>query len=320
MGGLNSFSGLMRGFFRLILLVLMASPNLFGECVKASGNSIHDGYCYNLEASASYLSSFGSIDANEYGRVSSTLGLRVSFFSVHFSGYQTRVVTKESDIQYRRSTRYLYTQIGEPGKHRWRLLVGRYSPLFGVNLPIAMNVVRHAYKNENRFWPSFGPSLTVLTSDLVSTRLEVSVSEGEYESVVVGRLIYDWSALDGMRLVVSMLKSNLVKGQLGISLVNSVKNKGRSVVEWIRRYENHSVAPYGFRQLIRLSYLGNYQKDSRWLFEYEDDVNDYYKTILGKEFRLYEMATFESNIGYYRSRFKEFPNHWFVAVGLKAQL
>lgn len=319
MKGLTSFLGFISIRLGLVLVTLLVSPEAFGECVKASKDSVYDGYCYDLDASASYFSSFGSISATKYGRVSSTLGLRVSLFSFHFSGYHTIVTADDTSI-HRRSTRYLYAQIGEPGKHRWRLLAGRYSPLFGVNLPVAMKVIGHAYKNKNRFWPRAGPSLTLMTSDLVSTRLEVSVSQREEESVVVGRLIYDWSALDGMRLAISTLKSNLVRGQLGVSLVNSVKNKGRSVIEWIRRYENNSVPPYGFRQLIRLSYFGNYQKDLRWVFEYEDDLNEYYKTILGNEFRIYEMSSIESNIGYYRSRFGNLSNHWFVALGLKAQI
>ena len=314
-------------WFIIFLLNFVYVLEAFGGCLpviqKISEPLIReDWFCLIIEPDASLL-------VNDKGEVSKYQKVTVGFdaklfsnFSLHGSGYQSLFEdVSDGESYYAKSTEYLFLQIGTPGRHRFRLLAGRYNPRLGLNMSVVMPVVTEVYSDREFLDMDFDGSMTLIVSDLVSTRLDLSVSEHLEKRIVTGTLVHDWSALDGMRLVLTYQGRPLGASITSVGFLNIAPHKGRTAFEWVRLSgKQYSLMPYGFKQLIRINYLGRVQKGGRWLFEYEDDVNSYYRTVLGHEVSLFSRAFFRVNVGYYKSRFSGMPNHWLSVLGIKVDL
>lgn len=259
------------------------------------------------------------------------LGLHAtSRLSLHARGRAVQLT--DHDAQKSRealTTRSSYIAFGNPALDRWQILAGQFYLPFGLDYSPTMPIYRELYRRRF-FWRTAKPSVSFSYGDLAGTKLELSWADdagwglfdktAEMPAAFAGRFSSDLSALGGTRLILSYFKDAEGLRKMGFATLN-VSSKGSvTSFEWLRYKDKYHAGRYPFHQMIRFGHNSAFIKKTRWVFEYEDDLELYFLTQLGHDMQVGGSALFRMNLGYYRSRFEDEENHWIFALGMRAEL
>lgn len=322
--------------FVLILLALLVTKGAFGFVLLGSCKLPYDpretthSYGVCLRGRVVLDSIYREVDPRQYRYVKGTSYMGVflgDWVSLHGKFYQSALTVAGGDSLVEKRTEHLIVAVGNPALHRFRLLAGSFYAPFGLNLETHMGASEGFYESEHFFRT---PRRTVSLSyeDLAGTRLEVSVAVGERglkpgetkEDEGLGvRLTHDLSAVGGVRMILSHYVSDDGGRRYGFAVLHNHIRSGETAIEWVRYFRRES-GPYPFDQLIQLHYLSTYQNDTRWRFDYRDELERFYLIRLFAEHRLAKNLTLKMGVGYYKKRFQNGVNHWFSQAGLEAKL
>lgn len=306
----------------------LSSSFLFGECIldkDPNKVSVTPLLCSKASISFSALSAEVYSDQPIYSLMKIYQGYHLlPWLSLHADG-NVEFMSSNDVSEEGGEFKSVYLSVGHPVKSRWRVMLGKLDLPFGLNFNQASDLIRKLYKR-SFFWKSAKSSVVFSYTDLVGTALELAWSDHivdrEGEGAVTGlsaRFSSDISALGGTKLIMSYYKDDNRLRKFGFAALNATRI-GVTTFEWLRyRDENHS-GNYPFHQLIRFSGVTSFKNSSRWLFEYEDDLELYYLTQLGYDYRIVASFLMRFDLGYYRSRFGETNNHWMYGLGFRASL
>ncbi len=262
-----------------------------------------------------------------------------SWFSLHTDLRAKARLPEASDEPYHgprdnveKTTRSFFAAFGNPRESKIRLLLGRFDLPLGLNLSDKMPIWSDAYESNRYFatqtssamlsiWDGFGTILDIEASGLL---LKNDRSETDAHSTEPGafalRLSHDISPLSGTKLILTYYRNNHDGKRIGFATLNENPSGGRASIEWFRVYEVGNIGDAPMHQLIRFNYEGGLVKRERWVFEYEQELETHYLTMLGYDFQLTDYVMPRFAIGYYRNRFERSLSHWVSTLGIRSSL
>lgn len=134
------------------------------------------------------------------------------------------------------------------------------------------------------------------------------------------RTFADISALSGTRLVLSFFERENRERGLGFGVINLALNDALTSFEWVRIGKKDHEILTNENQLLRLSYMGNFKKGKRLIFEYEDELRSYWLTTFGYDLSFYSYCMMRMSFSYYRTRIDAVDSHWLIATALQVNI
>lgn len=260
-------------------------------------------------------------------RGSATLVL-TSWLTFRSEGYANVYQNRTTGKTERRETRpeTLLAQIGNNSTHRHRIFGGKARIPFGLNFnvdsswasPTAFNkffgevikVAGYTYDNQK--------DLTITISG--GTADNVDADAKRRKSAVGVRMMYDMAALEGTRILMSLLTDELEHRRGEVGAVN-VNGKGDiTAFEVVRTWRNFLFDPNDFDQLIRLSWQGAAYQRLAPQAQYEDQLN--YRRIgtLGAKFNAKKQVDLALTLGYSKDETGANRGYWFGIAGMEVHL
>jgi hypothetical protein len=232
-----------------------------------------------------------------------------------------------------RRTDYAVLQLGSPVIHHTRLTAGRLRLPFGIDRSEATEF----YKSfENRtFWDSPPDGAYVTFDEMRNLRLDLGYASNqlveesvtdplvdEKEEVRAGsvRLMIDFSALDGSRLVFSGYGENHGVRRMGAGFVTVSRKSDMTLFEFVRKLSTPSGDDAPFEQLLRLGYVSAYRNDTRWVVQFDDERFRFRRGIVAHDFLIYDHFDVRLGVTYQKSETGDGLKRWYITSGLEARL
>ncbi len=282
--------------------------------------------------------------------VTGYLGLHPqSWIGLHLAGDNLRVApfggSSVALLRNDQTVRSAYLQLGNPAHHPWRLAFGQLDMPYGIDFNPLMELYGEHIKTQ-RFWrfPRFVTRATI--DNMVSTQLDLGygserilgtpTSKEDQAIVEHGlvnpgadpfgnealslRLHHDFSALEGSRLSAFWYADKTGERRFGAAFTNLDAKGHHTVLEWQRMRSSIYGSDLSMQQLFRLSFAGAFRRETRWLFEYEDDRKRYRLTTLGYDFKMPDYGLFRLAASYYIRGRKEDRSYWFLTSGVQVSI
>lgn len=313
-----------------------------GECTLTegegvSGDSIMTNFEICLNGRVGSQISFVSGNSKEnfttsYVRGSTGLHLTeyVSVFGEGFAQRRAPLGADAAEFKENDST-LMALRIGNAAIHGFALTSGKFSTPFGIGIDEASQSYR--YFSDKFHWTTYEYGHWLTLDDLKNFLIDISyvgetVPGGRVKSDNTNsqdvdwggsaRIAYDFSALEGSRLVGSVYgqKSGMRRSGLGFISVNS--RGDTNWIEFVRTRMTPDSQTEPFRQLIKFGYLSSWRSGGRWSVAVEEDRNTQ---------RLGEFAHHISVFGYgqiniglllRRTLIDKYQDRWHVTSGLEA--
>lgn len=232
-----------------------------------------------------------------------------------------------------RYTDYAAMTLGSPVVHHTRLTAGRIRLPFGIDRTEATESYQMA---ENRtFWDSPPDGAYVTFDEMRNLRLDLGYATNELvndtvTSPIVGkkeelragaaRLMVDFSALDGSRLVFSGYGENHGVRRIGAGFVTVSRKSDMTLFEFVRRQSTPSGKAAPFEQLLRLGYVGAYRNDARWVVQFDDERFRFRRGLLAHDILIWDHFDVRLGVTYQKSENGDGLRRWYVTTGLEARL
>lgn len=257
-----------------------------------------------------------------------------------FDGARSTEITSQSIFELQTAS----LQVGNPAIHHWRVDVGRPLIPFGVD---ASPLIESFRVFENRdFWqtPNYGGVITfddqrefemnlAVVSNPVSSLGEDDENSGDiniqpvYKShgqprndAVILRSMYDISALDGSRLVLSLYGDRLRERRFGFGFVNVSVRNDITHFEIVRRWSDLHGISGSYAQFFRIAYASAFHGNNRYTFELDDERFRYRMGVFGADLLYREWCILRLGLGYRSGIGENFPDRWIASTGVEVKL
>lgn len=247
--------------------------------------------------------------------------------SLHFQGFLHQTISlNHSTTLLDRYTELAAWRLGNFSLDHWTLTVGKQSLPFGLHF----NPIQGAYyqfSSEN-FWQSPAYGASIGWDDWQKIRIEggwasdvksPSDPSQKKRSETSGRLLYDFSALNGTRFIVSGAGDNIGARKMGAALLHNAKDT-LFQIELIRQKNLQDSVDADYLQLFRLSISGPYNRGTRSIFLYEDVHNSHRLGIFLQEWKGSFPFYYHLAVGYRKEESESGPNRWILFTGMSLRL
>lgn len=233
-------------------------------------------------------------------------------------------------------TDYAVVQIGNPALQRVRMTAGRMRLPFGVDRTEAPENYR--VFEDRRFWqsPEHGAALTF--DNLTSFQADIGYGTNAYadrtipdapsgtdeneplKTATTIRIMADFAALDGSRLVLSGYGGKDGERRMGAAFTSVSRKEDLTVFEFVRRLTTPSGHSEPFSQLLRMAYVGAWRGDTRWVVQFDDERYRFRRGIIDYDAKLYDHAILRFGVAYHKSESGDDQRRWYVTSGMEARL
>ncbi len=228
---------------------------------------------------------------------------------------------------------YAALTLGSPVIHHTRLTAGRIRLPFGIDRTEAPESYQ---QNENRgFWDSPRDGAYVSFDEMRNLRLDLGYATnelvddtvtdpliGQKEEIRAGsmRLMVDFSALDGSRLVFSGYGENQGVRRMGAGFVTVSRKSDMTLFEFVRRLSTPTGDDAPFEQLLRLGYASAYRNDARWVVQFDDERFRFRRGVVAHDILIWNHFDVRLGITYQKSETGDGQKRWYVTTGLEGRL
>lgn len=232
-----------------------------------------------------------------------------------------------------RYTDYAAVTLGSPVIHHTRLTAGRIRLPFGIDRTEATETYQAV---ENRtFWSSPRDGAYVTFDEMRNLRLDLGYATnelvddtvtdplvGQKEEIRAGsaRLMVDFSALDGSRLVFSGYGENHGVRRMGAGFVTVSRKSDMTLFEFVRRLTTPGGDQAPFEQLLRLGYVSAYRNDARWVVQFDDERFRFRRGIVAHDVLIWNHFDVRLGVTYHKSEAGDDVRRWYVTTGLEGRL
>lgn len=228
---------------------------------------------------------------------------------------------------------YAALTLGSPVIHHTRLTAGRIRLPFGIDRTEAPE--SYQQKENRAFWDSPQDGAYVTFDEMRNLRLDLGYATnelvddtvtdplvGQKEEIRAGsaRLMVDFSALDGSRLVFSGYGENHGVRRMGAGFVTVSRKSDMTLFEFVRRLSTPSGDDAPFEQLLRLGYASAYRNDARWVVQFDDERFRFRRGIVAHDVLIYGHFDVRLGITYQKSETGDGLRRWYVTTGLEGRL
>jgi hypothetical protein len=315
----------------------------FGACAlprdPVSGGGTEDLWgitCLNANVGAEVAFASGSPKSNlwiKHGR--GYLGFHLNhLFSYHLRGYvrESQPLGDDVDESQKIHTALNAIRIGNPVLHKWRLTAGSVQLPFGIDLT---GTTQFYQSFENRgFWASPPQSMIISYDDFNYFQAEIGYGSSRFrqryaradrvevpdQDAVSGKIMYDFSALDGSRVVIST-HQDLTIGtrKMGLGFINTSRKGDITLLEFVRTNFGLDGSGDGdqFMQLIRFGYISIWRGNSRWVVQIDDERLAKRMGTLTYDIKNWGYVVFRNSIIYYRSASDDRFRRWYFNSGIE---
>jgi hypothetical protein len=202
--------------------------------------------------------------------------------------------SQSSNQEKYRDAEYVVLNLGNPVLHKVRLTAGHMRPPFGIDRPDVDEFYR--INEDRRFWPGPTTSAGFTFDDLRATELDIGVAryrnkldierfilKGDSHDVVTARLMRDFAGNGATRLVLSGGVDSAGSRLYGLGFVNQAPNHDQLVFEVVRRLpqpDGSNLEDEIVTQIIRLGFIGHYDRGARWIFHLDDERDRFRRGLL----------------------------------------
>ncbi len=242
-----------------------------------------------------------------------------------------------------RSRRYGVVQIGNPALDRLRLTAGLANLPFGIDRSDTVEFYR--MREHRGYWNSpqqatwitidnqvnyqldLGVATDVIDNeskepDTTSTADPVAVDDEERDGrrAFAARLMVDFSALDGSRLVASGYGEADGERRFGLGFLTVNRTDDLTQFEFVRALAAPDGGGVPFEQLLRLAYVGAWRNSTRVLVQFDDERFRSRSGTLGFDALFYDHVVMRLSISHIKSESGDGLRRWFVTSGLEVAL
>ncbi len=228
---------------------------------------------------------------------------------------------------------YAALTLGSPVLHHTRLTMGRVRLPFGIDRTETTETYQAV---ENRtFWGSPPDGAYVTFDEMRNLRLDLGYATNELvDDAVAGplvgkkqelragsaRLMVDFSALDGSRLVFSGYGENHGVRRMGAGFVTVSRKSDMTLFEFVRRLTTPSGHEAPFEQLLRLAYASAYRNDARWVVQFDDERYRFRRGMVAHDILIWNHFDVRLGVTYQKSEAGDGLRRWYVTTGLEGRL
>jgi hypothetical protein len=265
----------------------------------------------------------------------STSSLHVTeYFSLFAEGYTIRRFifddTGEDDIK--SSSKMLLLRIGNAALHGFSFAAGKFRAPFGIGIKEASQSYRHY--SDDFHWQTydFGTWVTwddqknfFLDASLVTETVPKGKSERK-ELIESGdwggslRLGYDFSAIEGARLVGSLYGQKNGLRRTGLGFINVNSRGDTNWIEFVRTRSSPDGKQTPFSQVIKFGYLSSWRNASRWSVNIEEDRGLQRLGEFAHHISFFKYAEFNLGILMRRSLSSPYDDRWHATSGIEVFL
>ena len=258
-----------------------------------------------------------------------------SWLSMHVLGRWRDVHSLNRKLEYSRShfTDFAVLQIGNPAIDRYRVTAGRMRLPFGIDTSQAPQFYQD---KENRgFWrsPTDGGYLTF--DDLRRLRLDAGLAISEIsrldpkarlapryatDKAFSLRAALDVSALEGTRILASVYGAEMGERRYGLGLINTNQKGDYTAFEFARRQIFSSGLLRPFEQLLRLAYTSAWQRNARWVMQFDDERLRFRRVVFDYERVILPHLNSKIAISYLRATDGSRASRWGFTCGVETNL
>lgn len=243
-----------------------------------------------------------------------------------FSGTTENQLNSHQSPRIRKVPEVLGVRVGEPEDPSGNVFFAGRGPLpFGIQHRILEPEL--ADSGSEKFWAS--RPLTASLTQQMGTHWSMQLGGGakDYSGKIdlwAGRAFYDFSALDGSRLVMSIivpgsprLETIIASKRLGLGLINRNDAGDDTSIEYVLAAESLE-SQTRKSQLIRIVHSSKWRKKSRWVVEFEDELHEQRMLQLVNEHAILEKTYFRITLLYVNRR--QASGNLGIGAGGKVQL
>ena len=258
-----------------------------------------------------------------------------SWLSMHVLGRWRDIRSLSRKLEYSRShfTDFAVLQIGNPAIDRYRVTAGRMRLPFGIDTSQAPQFYQD---KENRgFWrsPTDGGYLTF--DDLRRLRFDAGLAVSKIsrldpksrqphtdaaEKAISVRAALDVSALEGTRIVASVYGAEMGERRYGLGLINTNQKGDYTAFEFARRQIFSSGRLRPFEQLLRLAYTSAWQRNARWVMQFDDERLRFRRIVFDYERVILPHLNSKLAISYLRATDGSRVSRWAFTCGVETTL
>jgi hypothetical protein len=262
--------------------------------------------------------------------------------SLHFTEYLSLFAEGQSQRrftfddkqtkEFESSSEMLAFRFGNPTLLGYSLLVGKFTAPFGIGLDDGSQSYR--YFADDFHWSTYQHGTWLTWDDLKNVFFDVSVvsqtvpkrkenSEELKESGDWGgsaRLGYDFSAIEGSRLVGSLYAQKNGLRRTGIGFINVNSRGDTNWVEFVRTRSSPDGKQTPFRQVLRFGYQSSWRNSSRWSVNIEEDRGLHRLGEFAHHIAFFKHAEFNLGVLLRRTLASPYRDSWHATSGIEVFL
>jgi hypothetical protein len=108
--------------------------------------------------------------------------------------------------------------------------------------------------------------------------------------------------------------------RFGAGFLSVSRKDDLTAFEFVRRQTTPGGDDEPFTQLLRLSYVGAWRGDNRWVVQFDDERFRFRRGFVDYDILLYGHALVRFGVAYHKSETGDGLRRWYVSSGLEARL
>jgi len=222
-------------------------------------------------------------------------------------------------------------RIGNAALQGYSLVAGKFRAPFGIGIVEASRSYR--YYADEFHWTTYDYGTWLTWDDLKNVFLDValvsaSASTDRSENTTKEapdwggsiRLGYDFSAIEGSRLVGSLYGQKSGLRRTGVGFINVNSRGDTNWIEFVRTRLSPDGKEEPFRQIIKFGYQSSWRNSSRWTVNIEEDRRLQRLGEFAHHILVYEHVEFNLGIMMRRALAAPFSDRWHATSGIEVFL
>lgn len=243
------------------------------------------------------------------------------WLSLGISGESSLFRTSDSKEKlFKQKLNYAAVQLGSSGIHRHRLSGGRMFMPFGFNKR-NLNPLFESLTSRDHWY--FENRVVQYTYDnFLDTVFQIGLgNNGDMndQSIAV-RYMFDVSALEGTRLIASILAAKSGERKFGVAIYNNNSLGDEIHAEWVRSFHIEREPQPPFRQVLLIGYKSKFTEDGRWRAHIEDELKLHRLGTIEYDFPKFEIMYFSIGIAYQKAESEKIQSKWYATTAVNADL